>query len=98
MFDLKGKIGMVTRGTRGIGKAAVAGRKEFGAQPIVIDTLCEKSQEEREAILFLRCEITQKGHGQVSFFLLEKDDYGAPFWLFPSAGGSDLNSLRSFVI
>jgi NAD(P)-dependent dehydrogenase (short-subunit alcohol dehydrogenase family) len=60
LFNLEGKVAIVTGGFRGIGKALIIGLKEFGAETIAVDVECEKDQEEKEGILFLRCNIAQK--------------------------------------
>ena len=60
IFDLRGKVGLVTGGFRGIGRVLATGLKEFGAKVIIVDIQAEKDKEEADGMLFLRCDISQK--------------------------------------
>jgi 2-deoxy-D-gluconate 3-dehydrogenase len=60
LFDLNGKVAIVTGDLRGIGKTLALGLKEYGSETVIVDVLCERDEEIREGILLLRCDITRK--------------------------------------
>ena len=60
LFDLNGKVAVVTGGFRGIGNILAQSLKEQGAKTIVIDVLCEQAEAVKEDILFLKCDVTRK--------------------------------------
>ena len=54
LFDLSGKVALVTGAARGLGKAAAVGLAAFGAELAVLDLDCERCAATIDAIVALR--------------------------------------------
>ena len=69
MFDLAGKIAIVTGGSRGLGKAIAMGFARFGADVVIADILEKESKETVKEIeklgrksLFVKTDVSNKGN------------------------------------
>jgi len=72
LFDLNGKVAVVTGGFRGIGKTLALGLQKYGAETVAVDILCEQDEEIRDGVLSLRCDITRKDQVDKTVALIVK--------------------------
>lgn len=89
-WDFRGKIAVVTGGSRGLGKACVKLLMEHGCQDIAV--LCASGRGEIEGPLYIPCDISDR-QDIIRAMKRIKETYGRMDILINSAGASSITNF-----